>query len=628
MITIGMWLSGASWGATCGNGSVEGGESCDDGNTTGGDGCSAGCAVEPGYDCVQGDFSLLSADVFDDPEQVHSDPVWDTSDDLLTATELENSTATVYATTMAPEAFEIEVEVEVETSEDDDFVGFVFGYEPGDATSGGADFLLVSWKQATQSIGQYGGSASEGLSVSRVTGQAEAGDLWTHTGPVDELQRSNDYAFDGWNDNTPYTFRFVYSASDLDVYVDGDLQLSIGGVFPTGGKFGLFAFSQMSSRFTLLEPSGESVCDSPDTDGDGLDDAHEIGIGTDPDDFDTDGDTIGDGTEVNVSTTDPTDPDTDGDGLDDAAELGPDAAPGDGETDPLDADSDDDGRPDGDEVGGPVLSDPLVVDSDGDGISDGVEVGATGPVAPGTSADGSPYGGTDGVFVGDADPATTTDPFDPDTDDDGLLDGQEDADHSGSVEGSVGETGTAGSGETDPNDPDTDGDLLLDGDEPALGTDPRDADTDDGGVWDGVEVNTDATDPVDGTDDHADLDGDGLDAPTEDGLGTDPLDPDSDDDGLTDGQEVNDTDTDPLDPDTDQGGIFDGAEVEAGADPLDAADDAEIDADGDGVPDVQDALGKYFGGACTGCDGGGAPSVGWLALPALLVARRRRVSPR
>ena len=33
-------------GASCGNGSLEGGEECDDGNTTGGDGCSESCADE------------------------------------------------------------------------------------------------------------------------------------------------------------------------------------------------------------------------------------------------------------------------------------------------------------------------------------------------------------------------------------------------------------------------------------------------------------------------------------------------------------------------------------------------------------------------------------------------------
>jgi OOP family OmpA-OmpF porin len=78
-----------------------------------------------------------------------------------------------------------------------------------------------------------------------------------------------------------------------------------------------------------------------------------------------------------------------------------------------------------------------------------------------------------------------TDPYDPDTDKDGLSDGEE-----------VLEYGT------DPLNEDTDWDQLKDGPEVhAHGTDPNDRDTDDGGVSDGHEVLEDGTDPLDGSDD-------------------------------------------------------------------------------------------------------------------------------
>lgn len=78
-----------------------------------------------------------------------------------------------------------------------------------------------------------------------------------------------------------------------------------------------------------------------------------------------------------------------------------------------------------------------------------------------------------------------TDPYNPDTDDDGLSDGEE-----------------VNQYKTDPLNKDTDMDLLLDGDEVFNhGTDPLDADTDDGGVRDGHEVLEDHTQPLDGTDD-------------------------------------------------------------------------------------------------------------------------------
>ena len=57
----------------------------------------------------------------------------------------------------------------------------------------------------------------------------------------------------------------------------------------------------------------------PDTDGDGLCDAQEVDVGTDPDVADSDGDGISDGDEARAGT-DPLDPDTDGDGIPDGVE--------------------------------------------------------------------------------------------------------------------------------------------------------------------------------------------------------------------------------------------------------------------------------------------------------------------
>jgi hypothetical protein len=73
-------------------------------------------------------------------------------------------------------------------------------------------------------------------------------------------------------------------------------------------------------------------------------------------------------------------------------------------------------------------------------------------------------------------------PLDPDTDNDGISDGDEVA---------IG---------TDPTNPDSDGDGLIDGDEDTLGTDPLDADTDNDGFSDGEEVNQLGTDPLDPND--------------------------------------------------------------------------------------------------------------------------------
>ena len=372
--------------------------------------------------------------------------------------------------------------------------------------------------------------------------------------------------------------------SDGDGVEDGDEDVNRNGAWE--GTLG----------GTGTSGAGETDAATADSDGDGLTDGQELGQSyTDPLDRDTDDGGAPDGQEVLVDHTDPLEPlddlvDSDGDGLSDYYEANVSF------TDPTDGDSDDDGLSDGDEVNGTGLlqpfgpTDPNAQDSDGDGLADGLELGVSG-----AGLDTDP-----GVFVPDADPSTTTDPTSTDSDGDGLADGDEDLDRDGAWTGTLGGTGSAGSGETDAANPDTDGDGLVDGDEAVAGLDPLDTDTDDGGAPDGQEVQVDGTDPLEPLDDRVDRDGDGLSDYYETNVsGTDPLLADTDGDGLSDGDEVLGGgllapfgSTDPLVADTDGDGLVDG--VEAGspldADPSSTTDPTEGDSDGDGLLDGEEDL--------------------------------------
>ena len=150
-----------------------------------------------------------------------------------------------------------------------------------------------------------------------------------------------------------------------------------------------------------------------------------------------------------------------------------------------------------------------------------------------------------------------TDPKNPDTDDDGLKDGDE-----------VNKYGT------NPLNPDTDGDGLRDGREAELGTDPLNPDTDDDGLADGREVELGTNPKV------ADSDADGLsDGDEVDKYGTNPLKSDTDDDGLPDGEEIR-LGTNPLEADTDKDGLPDGKELQIGTNPLKADTDGDYWQDG------------------------------------------------
>jgi hypothetical protein len=148
---------------------------------------------------------------------------------------------------------------------DDDVVGFVLGFESGDALLGSsADYLLIDWKGVNQDFNFEDGNVSNffhsatpagpmpvGLALSRVTGSPTADELWQHAdlpenplGGVEQLARGTTLGSAAYNRaGGSHLFDIRYSATNVTVLVDGVEQFNQDGSFPDG-RFGLFTSYQ------------------------------------------------------------------------------------------------------------------------------------------------------------------------------------------------------------------------------------------------------------------------------------------------------------------------------------------------------------------------------------------------
>jgi outer membrane protein OmpA-like peptidoglycan-associated protein len=206
-----------------------------------------------------------------------------------------------------------------------------------------------------------------------------------------------------------------------------------------------------------------------------------------------------------------------------------------------------------------------------------------------TGESGSSDSDMDGLTL-DQEKAIGTDPENPDSDGDGLIDGLEfnqyktnplgqDSDMDGLKDNDEVRNYT-----TNPNNKDTDSDGLSDGDEVLeYETDPLRSDSDNDGISDYDEITKTKSNPI-----KSDSDDDGLkDGDELNKYKTSIINKDSDNDGLTDGDEIFKYNTNPSKEDTDEGTVSDKVEIDRGTNPLNPEDDVILDMS---VPIVLDGV--------------------------------------
>ena len=409
-----------------------------------------------------------------------------------------------------------------------DYVENIYGTNPGDADSDddglsdgeedrNQNGIVEEDETAPRVWDTDGDGLSDGLELGRTRGLPYLGDILgtdmnifspdldstTVTNPL-VFDTDSDGLSDGAEDVNKNGFSDVTESdplipdTDKDGFADG-IEVAVGtSPLDIDSDDDGLADNVEDSNLNAVVDENETNPAKRDTDNDGVADGVELGLvhflddpdgmgkllgtdlslfipdadpstTTDPLIADTDEDGALDGQEdvngngkVDAEESDPLNPDTDADGLSDGIELS-------SKSSSLDWDSDDDGIADPDEDknrNGKLDADetsPSLFDTDHDGLSDGLEISLVEGI-PDPDGNGMLRGTDVKVFIADNDPETSTDPRNEDSDEDGLLDGEEDINKNGKQDGN----------ETDPLNWDSDGDTVSDGEEITLGTDPMD----------------------------------------------------------------------------------------------------------------------------------------------------------
>ncbi|MFN2348420.1 MAG: PEP-CTERM sorting domain-containing protein [Thioalkalivibrio sp.] len=183
---------------------------------------------------------------------------WSVSGDGSSVTQTVNGQPTIFYSDFNAYGTETTGSIRVASgSGDDDYIGFVLGFQPGDTTNTLADYLLIDWKRASQSFNfsspsdSPGGLAPRGLAISQVYGIPDADELWQHENlagtpvgsGVTELARADTLGDTGWAFGVDYEFSFDFGPNNLDVWVDDVLEFSLEGTFGDG-RLGFYNFSQ------------------------------------------------------------------------------------------------------------------------------------------------------------------------------------------------------------------------------------------------------------------------------------------------------------------------------------------------------------------------------------------------
>ena len=185
---------------------------------------------------------------------------WVLSSGNTVVTQTVNADPSAYLNNLNQTNYTMQGSWKVTTTTDDDFMGFVFGYQNS------SKFYLFDWKQLPQ--GSYGAIASEGFSIKKISADSEAGlslaDFWSSTNTANMSLLASSYGSDkGWADNASYDFFLDFTSGEFQVVVkSGETVLwdvTVNDSSFTSGQFGFYNFSQENVQYAGFEQGGGEI---------------------------------------------------------------------------------------------------------------------------------------------------------------------------------------------------------------------------------------------------------------------------------------------------------------------------------------------------------------------------------
>lgn len=191
---------------------------------------------------------------------------WVLSSDNKTVIQTINADPSMYLNNRNQTSYKMEGTFQVTTSSDDDFIGFVFGYQSD------TRFYVFDWKQFKQFVGGYG-NAEEGFSIKKIAAANKSDfilkDFWESTDTDHTTILATSYGSGkGWKNHTLYKFILDFTSSGFNVTIQDETGTStLWDVFVpdttyTHGQFGFYNFSQASVEYSGFVQTGGEIVDS------------------------------------------------------------------------------------------------------------------------------------------------------------------------------------------------------------------------------------------------------------------------------------------------------------------------------------------------------------------------------